>query len=62
MLLQVHDELVFEAPKDEADDLIKLARETMSGRGGAGAVAISPAGGRRESGRHLGPGALGAEP
>jgi len=31
MLLQVHDELVFEAPKDEADDLIKLARETMSG-------------------------------
>ena len=31
MLLQVHDELVFEAPKDEADDLIKLARETLSG-------------------------------
>ena len=31
MLLQVHDELVFEAPKDEAEDLIKLARETMSG-------------------------------
>jgi DNA polymerase-1 len=31
MLLQVHDELVFEAPKDEAEDLIKLAREVMSG-------------------------------
>jgi DNA polymerase-1 len=31
MLLQVHDELVFEAPKGEAQDLIKLARETMSG-------------------------------
>lgn len=31
MLLQVHDELVFEAAKDDADDLIKLARETMSG-------------------------------
>ena len=31
MLLQVHDELVFEAPKDEADDLITLARETLSG-------------------------------
>jgi DNA polymerase-1 len=31
MLLQVHDELVFEAPKDEAEDLIKLAREVISG-------------------------------
>ena len=31
MLLQVHDELVFEAPKSEAEALIKLAREVMSG-------------------------------
>jgi len=29
MLLQVHDELVFEAPKAEADALCKLAREVM---------------------------------
>ena len=31
MLLQVHDELVFEAPEDEADRLIDVVRETMSG-------------------------------
>ena len=29
MLLQVHDELVFEAPKDEADKLCKLAKDVM---------------------------------
>jgi DNA polymerase-1 len=29
MLLQVHDELVFEAPKTEADGLCKLARDVM---------------------------------
>jgi len=29
MLLQVHDELVFEAPKDEADALCKLAKDVM---------------------------------
>ena len=29
MLLQVHDELVFEAPKDEADELCKIARDVM---------------------------------
>ncbi|MGE0531228.1 MAG: DNA polymerase I [Hyphomonadaceae bacterium] len=29
MLLQVHDELVFEAPKDEAEKLCKLAKEVM---------------------------------
>ncbi|HET9230835.1 MAG TPA: DNA polymerase I, partial [Vitreimonas sp.] len=31
MLLQVHDELVFEAPKAEADALCKLARDVMQG-------------------------------
>jgi DNA polymerase-1 len=31
MLLQVHDELVFEAPKAEAEALCKVARETMGG-------------------------------
>jgi DNA polymerase I len=29
LLLQVHDELVFEAPKDEADKLCKLAKDVM---------------------------------
>jgi DNA polymerase-1 len=29
MLLQVHDELVFEAPKNEADATIKVARQVM---------------------------------
>ncbi len=31
MLLQVHDELVFEAPEDEADRLIDLVKDVMSG-------------------------------
>jgi DNA polymerase-1 len=31
MLLQVHDELVFEAPEDEAERLIVVAREVMEG-------------------------------
>jgi len=29
MLLQVHDELVFEAPKDEADAVCEVARAVM---------------------------------
>ncbi|MEH6696978.1 MAG: DNA polymerase I [Hyphomonas sp.] len=31
MLLQVHDELVFECPESEADTLIKVAQDTMQG-------------------------------
>ncbi len=31
MLLQVHDELLFEAPEDEADTLAELARDVMQG-------------------------------
>jgi DNA polymerase I len=31
MLLQVHDELVFEAPEDEAERLIEVVREVMEG-------------------------------
>ena len=31
MLLQVHDELIFECPKAEADALIQLTQETMQG-------------------------------
>jgi DNA polymerase-1 len=29
MLLQVHDELIFEAPEDEVDATIKLVRDVM---------------------------------
>ncbi len=31
MLLQVHDELVFDAHRDEADDLLPMVKETMEG-------------------------------
>jgi DNA polymerase-1 len=31
MLLQVHDELVLETPDAEVDEVVALARETMSG-------------------------------
>ncbi|MFT5774636.1 DNA polymerase I [Hyphomonas sp.] len=31
MLLQVHDELIFECPKAEAETLLKLAQDTMQG-------------------------------
>ncbi|HEX5380538.1 MAG TPA: DNA polymerase I [Phenylobacterium sp.] len=40
MLLQVHDELVFEAPEAEADELIKVAKRVME-RAAEPAVAIS---------------------
>ena len=31
MLLQVHDELIFEVPKDEIDATAEVARRVMSG-------------------------------
>ena len=31
MLLQVHDELLFEAPDDEADALAAMVRDVMQG-------------------------------
>jgi DNA polymerase-1 len=31
MLLQVHDELLFEAPEDEVDRAVELARSSMMG-------------------------------
>ena len=31
MLLQVHDELIFEVPDDETEKLIKTARQVMEG-------------------------------
>ena len=35
MILTVHDELLFEAPADEADDVAALVREKMAQRGAA---------------------------
>ncbi|WP_421784516.1 DNA polymerase I [Hyphobacterium sp.] len=40
MLLQVHDELVFEVPENQADDLIALAKDVMSKAAGP-AIEIS---------------------
>ena len=40
MLLQVHDELVFEAPNEEADAVCAVARRIMS-RAAEPAVALS---------------------
>jgi DNA polymerase-1 len=40
MLLQVHDELVFEAPEAEADAVCEVARQVME-RAAEPAVAIS---------------------
>ena len=31
MLLQIHDELIFEAPPEEIDVLVRLIKEEMSG-------------------------------
>jgi DNA polymerase-1 len=31
MLLQVHDELIFECPKDEADKICKIVADVMMG-------------------------------
>jgi DNA polymerase-1 len=31
MILTVHDELLFESPKDQADDVAALVKEKMSG-------------------------------
>ena len=50
MLLQVHDELIFEAPRDEVEEMSGLAREVM-----ASALDLSvPSEGGREDGAQLG--------
>ena len=58
MLLQVHDELLFEVAEDAAEETA-AARAGGDGRGGAaGGGADGAAGGRRRPGRDLGGGAL----
>ncbi len=42
MLLQVHDELVFEAPKDEAETLCKLAKDVMEAAPAPAAILSVP--------------------
>ena len=58
MLLQVHDELVFEVPEDEVDATIPVVR-ARDGRGApSGRAALGAAAGRRARGGQLGRGAL----
>ena len=47
MLLQVHDELLLEVPRDELDRLVPLLRETME----SAAAAVRPADRRRQGRR-----------
>ena len=58
MLLQVHDELIFEAPEKEVDATAKLVRGGDGKSGAAGGGNFSAAGGRSPRRRQLGRGAL----
>ena len=44
MLLQVHDELLFEAPEDQAEAAAKLVREVMEGAATLGVPLVAEAG------------------
>ena len=59
MLLQVHDELVFEAPEEEVDKTMEVAQERDGEGAGAGAETEGAAQGRRPCRRQLGGRALG---
>ena len=58
MLLQVHDELVFEVPDDEVEATLPVVTAVMDGSAAAGAVALGAAAGRSARRRQLGRGAL----
>ena len=58
MLMQVHDELVFEAPDDRGQVDDRAGEEADFRRAGAGGEARRPAGGRSAPGGQLGRGAL----
>ena len=49
-LLQVHDELLLEVPRDEVDRLVPILRETMESRPAAGRAADRRHQGRRRLG------------
>ena len=61
MLLQVHDELVFEVPDDEVEKTLPVVTRGDGRRADAGAVALGAAAGRGPRRRQLGRGALGRE-
>ena len=58
MLLQVHDELIFEVPDAEVEKTLPVVTARDGGRAAAGAVALGAAAGRRPRRRQLGRGAL----
>ena len=58
MLMQVHDELVFEAPEDEVDKTMEVAMAVMEDGARAGAALERAAQGRRALRRQLGSRAL----
>ena len=59
MLLQVHDELLFEAPEAEVEATARLVKEVMEGACAPALRALGAARRRNRLGRELGPGALG---
>ena len=60
MLLQVHDELVFEVPDDEVEATLPVVQHVMEDAPHPGGAALGAAAGRRPRRRQLGRGALSA--
>ena len=59
MLLQVHDELIFEVPDNEVERTLPVVKSVMRRRAASGGLAARAAAGRRPRRRQLGRGALG---
>ena len=58
MLLQVHDELLFEVAEGDVDKTIEVARDVMEGAADPAVRAVSEAGRGCRAGGELGGGAL----